>query len=48
MKNNILDFELSSTKTTEVVVSGTLKAVKIRKCGSVEVYSPVFSRKTNS
>ncbi|WP_428832000.1 TonB-dependent receptor [Flavobacterium yafengii] len=46
--NNILDFELSSTENqlNEVVVSGTLKAVKrLESAVPVEVYSPIFFKK---
>ena len=47
-ENNILNFELSSTENqlNEVVVSGTLKAVKrLESAVPVEVYSPVFFKK---
>jgi len=47
-ENNILDFELSNTENqlNEVVVSGTLKAVKrLESAVPVEVYSPIFFKK---
>jgi len=47
-ENNILDFELSSAENqlNEVVVSGTLKAVKrLESAVPVEVYSPIFFKK---
>ncbi|MES2577271.1 MAG: TonB-dependent receptor plug domain-containing protein, partial [Bacteroidota bacterium] len=47
-ENNILDFDLSSTENqlNEVVVSGTLKAVKrLESAVPVEVYSPIFFKK---
>ena len=47
-ENNIFDFELTSTENqlNEVVVSGTLKAVKrLESAVPVEVYSPIFFKK---
>ena len=47
-EHNILDFELYNTENqlNEVVVSGTLKAVKrLESAVPVEVYSPVFFKK---
>ncbi len=47
-ENNNLDFELSNTENqlNEVVVSGTLKAVKrLESAVPVEVYSPIFFKK---
>lgn len=47
-ENNILNFDLSSTENqlNEVVVSGTLKAVKrLESAVPVEVYSPIFFKK---
>ena len=46
--NTIVDFELSNTENqlNEVVVSGTLKAVKrLESAVPVEVYSPIFFKK---
>ena len=47
-ENNIVDFELTNTENqlNEVVVSGTLKAVKrLESAVPVEVYSPIFFKK---
>ncbi len=47
-ENTIVDFELSNTENqlNEVVVSGTLKAVKrLESAVPVEVYSPIFFKK---
>lgn len=47
-ENTIVDFELSNTgnQLNEVVVSGTLKAVKrLESAVPVEVYSPIFFKK---